>query len=227
MAKLGREKPVYPRWTLRQLLGRFIEVVRTEGLTSLWFKIIGECFYRRLVILEHDLPPEVQKMKLPGHVEMRLLKSDELDAYLDARPEAIPDDIRGRLGAGQICLVAWLEGQIVGAVWAAMGRAYIEYVDCEIELDPDQVYVYNAFTRLSHRGQRIARERGLFVAQYLQKAGYRKLFGAVMPENKAALRAPNDVGARHIGWLRRYQLGRWRRFSLKVKPGARGFRVLE
>jgi hypothetical protein len=48
-----------------------------------------------------------------------------------------------------------------------------------------------------------------------------------MPENKAALRAPNDVGARHIGWLRRYQFGSWRRFSLQVKPGARAFRLLD
>jgi GNAT superfamily N-acetyltransferase len=227
MTKLGREKPVHPEWTLGEKLGRCIDVVRTEGLASLWYKVVGECCYRRLVILEHDLPPEVQNMKLPGHVEMRLLTLDDIDAYLDARPEGIRGDIRGRLQHGQICFTAWQEGSVVGAVWAATGQAYIEYVDCSIALDPDQVYVYNAFTRLSHRGQHIARERALFVAQYLQRAGYRKLLGAVMPENKAALRAPNDVGARHIGWLRRYQFGPWRRFSLKVKPGDRAFRLLQ
>ncbi len=226
MRKFGREQPVHPEWTLGEKLGRCLEVIRKEGLGSLWFKVVGEYCYRRLVILEHDLPPEVHKMKLPGHVEMKLLTSDDIGAYLDARPEGIEEDIRGRLEEGQICFTAWQEGSVVGAVWAATGRAYVEYVDCEIELDADQVYVYNAFTRLSHRGQQIARERGLFVAQYLQKAGYGKLFGAVMPENKAALRAPNDVGARHVGWLYRYEFGPWRRFSLKVKHGAHAFRVL-
>lgn len=227
MTKLGSEKPVHPQWTLGEKLRRCIDVVRKEGLASLWFKLVGECCYRRLVILEHDLPPEIQKMKLPGHIEMRLLTSDDVDAYLDARPEGIREDILGRLQKGQFCFSAWQDGRVVGAVWAATGDAYIEYVDCSIELDPDQVYVYNAFTRLSYREQQIARERGLFVAQYLQRAGYRKLFGAVMPENKAVLRAPNDVGARHIGWLRRYQLGPWRRFSLQVEPGARGVRLVK
>lgn len=226
MPKLGKERPVHATWTLGGLISRVVQVLRKEGLVSLWFKVLGESIYRRLVILEHGLPPEVHKMKLPGHVEMRLLEPGEVAAYLDARPEAIEEDIRGRLADGQLCFAAWREGRLVGAVWGATGRAYIEYVDCEIELESDQVYVYNAFTRPDCRGQHIARERGLFVAQYLQKAGYRRLFGAVMPENKAALRAPNDVGARHVGWLRRYQLGPWRRFSLHFKPGARVFRLV-
>lgn len=227
MPKLGRERPVHAQWTFGGLIRRISQVVRKEGVVSLWYKVLGESIYRRLVILEHALPPEVQKMKLPGQVEMRLLEPADIAAYLDARPEAIEEDIRGRLAEGQLCFAAWQGDRVVGAVWGATGRAYIEYVDCEIELEPDQVYVYNAFTRLDSRGKHIARERGLFVAQYLQKAGYQRLFGAVMPENKAALRAPNDVGARHVGWLRRYQLGPWRRFSLEFKPGAREFRLLD
>lgn len=226
MPKLGKERPVHAQWTFGGLISRIVQVVRNEGPVSLWFKVLGESIYRRLVILEHALPPEVQKMKLPGQVEMRLLEPSETAAYLDARPEAIEEDIRGRLGEGQLCFAAWQEDRVVGAVWGATGRAYIEYVDCEIKLEPDQVYVYNAFTRPDCRGQHIARERGLFVAQYLQKAGYQRLFGAVMPENKAALRAPNDVGAKHVGWLRRYQLGPWRRFSLDFKSGARAFRLV-
>jgi hypothetical protein len=226
MLKLGKERPTHAKLTLGELISRIAQVVRKEGLVSLGFKVLGESIYRRLVILEHGLPPEFQKMKLPRHVEMRLLEPGDIPAYLDARPEAIEEDIRGRLGEGQRCFAAWQEGRIVGAVWGATGRAYIEYVDCEIELEPDQVYVYNAFTRSDCRGQHIARERGLFVAQYLQKAGYQRLFGAVMPENKGALRAPNDVGARHVGWLRRYQLGPWRRFSLDFKAEARVFRLV-
>jgi GNAT superfamily N-acetyltransferase len=227
MPKLGKERPVHASWTFGGLVSRIVQVVRKEGLVSLWFKVLGESIYRRLVILEHGLPPEVQKMKLPGQVEMRLLEPGDIVAYLDARPEAIDEDIRGRLGEGQLCFAAWQADRVVGAVWGATGRAYIEYVDCEIELESDQVYVYNAFTRPDSRGKHIARERGLFVAQYLQKAGYQRLFGAVMPENKAALRAPNDVGAKHVGWLRRYRLGPWRRFALDFKPGASEFQLID
>ena len=39
-------------WTLKQILMRSFEVLREEGVKSLWFKILGEIFYRRVVVVE-------------------------------------------------------------------------------------------------------------------------------------------------------------------------------
>jgi hypothetical protein len=227
MTKYGTERPLHPRWTVRDALSRVWEIVRNEGLKSLWFKVLGEICYRRLVLLEYDLSPQVHKVHLDSPVEIALLSMDEVDEYFAGRPQADPADIRRRFAHGEHCFVARFKGEMVGACWAATGRAFIEYLDCEISLAPDQVYVYNAFTVAQFRGRRIAPQRGLYLAQYMEKAGYRRLVGAVMPENKAAFRAPTKVGARHVGWLRRWQLGSWRHYSLKVYPGATAFHIIE
>jgi hypothetical protein len=44
-----------PQWTAVRVWHRAKQVLREEGLKSLWFKILGETVYRRLLLLERVL----------------------------------------------------------------------------------------------------------------------------------------------------------------------------
>lgn len=40
--------PLEKKWTWQQILQRASEILRQEGLKSLWFKVFGETVYRRM-----------------------------------------------------------------------------------------------------------------------------------------------------------------------------------
>ena len=175
-----------PAWTPRQIVQRAWQVVHTEGLVSLWFKILGECGYRRVVLFVRQFEGQ------PAHVDTRLpvqlgrLQPDELDAYFALRPEADPDDIRHRLATGHICYTARSEGRLIHVCWITTGHAWIAYLDREIDLAPDDVYSYESFTAPEFRGSNIAAARSMYMQETLHAVGYRRAVAVVMPENRSA-----------------------------------------
>src|SRR6059036_2712211 len=92
------------RWTSRRILKRAKEVLHEEGLRSLWFKILGETVYRRVVLLECPLDEPIAEVTSSLPVVIDLLRDTELDEYIALRPEADPSKIQRRLAAGQRAL---------------------------------------------------------------------------------------------------------------------------
>lgn len=196
--------------TPRQIWQRAIEVLRTEGWCSLWFKLWGEILYRRVVIVERSLDEPLPPVEARLPVTLGLLQESEVDEYVAFRPEAEPAEIRRRLQAGQLCFVARHEGRLVQIAWAAIGRARIDYLAREVALAPDQAYCYESFTAPDVRGQNIAAARSVFMQQVLRQADYRRLVAVIMPENKRAFRPAEKAGYRRVGMLRTFWLGPWR-----------------
>ncbi len=205
-----------PAWTPRQIVQRAWQVVHTEGLVSLWFKILGECGYRRVVLFVRQFEGQ------PAHVDTRLpvqlgrLQPDELDTYFALRPEADPDDIRHRLATGHICYTARAEGRLIHVCWITTGHAWIAYLAREIDLAPDDVYSYESFTAPEFRGSNIAAARSMYMQETLHAVGYRRAVAVVMPENRSAYRAVEKAGYRRIGMLRTIWIGKWRRHFGRV-----------
>lgn len=191
-------------------LERAFEVLRGEGLASLWFKALSRTIYRRVILFERSLAeaPGAPTGSLP--VTIDLLQEHEINEYLSLRPAADSHEIRRRLQAGEWCFVARCEGQLVHACWAAAGRAWIEYLAREIQLAPDQVYSFESLTAPGWRGQNIAGARSAYMARFLLAAGYRRMIAVVVPENKPALRAVEKVGYRPFGVMGYIKLGKWR-----------------
>lgn len=211
------------RWTLRRILQRAAEVLRTEGSRSLWFKILGETVYRRVVLLERPLNEPLAEITARLPLAIGLLRETEFEEYLRFRPEADLSDLRRRLETGHFCFVVRHQGCIVEAVWIATRCAWVEYLACEIQLAPDEVYGgYDVFTLPGFRSQNIASLVATRLFAYFRDAGYRRQLGVIVPENRPAMRVAEKTGFIHGGMMGYVKLGPWRwdfcRVNSNVRP---------
>jgi len=199
----------HQNWTVRKIVRRAGEVLREEGLRSLWFKVLGETVYRRLTLVEYSLPINKVAAKIP--VEIDVLTADGLADYLRFRPDSDSDRIAARIREGQQCWIARYQGRIVHACWLARHRAWVDYLSCGIELAPGSAYSYEAFTDPEFRGQAIYPFAKSVMIQDLAKQGYHRIVAGLMPENRPAFGSIRKVGYRLIGVMGYYRLGPLRR----------------
>jgi GNAT superfamily N-acetyltransferase len=186
-----------------------IRALREEGLKGFWFKLLSEICYRRVILLERS-PEETLETKPPFGVTISLLKKTEVDEYLAFHTEANPSRIADRLIAENWCFIARYEGQLIASAWAAIQRAWISYLACQISLAEGEVYFYDAVTRPDFRGQSISPIIRAEMTRYFQNAGYRRIITAVLPENKLGLQVSRKVGSRPFGMRGYIKIGPWR-----------------
>ena len=208
------EKSAWRRW--KQLPRRAWEILRREGLRSLWFHVLGETVYRRAVLFERVLSDPIPSAPAAIPVEVSLLKPSEVDDYVAFHRGLDAAEVRGRLDRGGKCFIARHQGAIVNACWTAEGSVWIEYLGCRIELARDEVYVYNNYTDPRFRGRNIPLVRAVVMLQHFRELGYRRLVAVVVPENKAAFRSPDKAGYRPIGVIGSIKIGPWRRDRLSA-----------
>ena len=180
--------------------GRIIRAFRTirqRGPVNLWFRILGEVAYRRVVVLECRLDGELPEVAARVPVRIALLTAADLEHFGRFRPDLEPSIVRRRLEQGHQCFGVWHAGEIVHAGWAATRQAWVEYLRCEFPLDAGDVYQYDSFTTPAFRGLDLAGARVAWMARFFRDAQARRLLAVVWPENTAAFRV--------IWW------GRWRR----------------
>ena len=190
---------------------RAAEVLRAEGMRSLWFKILGETVYRRLLIVEKKIAP-VPRSHLGGALlECRPMTAHDIDEYLDLRPDAGLDTTLERLAKGHVCLVVSDGKMLVHSCWSCTDRAEIEYLGAGVKLASDSVYVYEVFTRPESRGQSISAVRSNEMERYYDARGYRRLVGAVWSENRPVSRSADKAGYSVVGRIGYWQIGKRKR----------------
>ncbi len=199
---------------IRENLRRAWEVLRQEGLRSLWFKILGETVYRRLQLIERQIGNNTlagEPGRPPG---CRTMTEGEVNAYLEFRQEGDSDAILRRLRDGQTCFLVRDAETLAHSCWAATRCAHISYLQCDIRLTPDAVYVYEVFTDPRFRGRSISTARSLEMEHYFQTRGFRRLVAAVGPENWSASRSKDKAGYVVVGTIGYFRLGRFKRHFL-------------
>jgi SAM-dependent methyltransferase/ribosomal protein S18 acetylase RimI-like enzyme len=211
-------RPVASRWTIGAVLARVPGVWREGGLRHLWFKVLGETVYRRAHLVQctlTELPPAPAAAMA---IEIAPLAEDEVGDYLELRPDADRADILARLAAGQRCVVARHDGHVIHAVWAATGRAWIEYLAREIQLGSGDVYLFEAHSAPAVRGRHIGTLLLACQMRFFRETGCRRALAVVMPENVAALRWVKRAGFRQIGVMGYVKAGPWRRDFSRLRP---------
>ncbi len=181
--------------------------LREEGLRSFWFKLLSRCGYRRLLLVERLLDEPVPDFSSRLPVEVTMLTEREIDDYVAFRPNTARSDAIDRLRSRQICFVAWHDGRIVSGAWISVQPVWISYLGCAIAVDPGDAHVYDKFTLPAYRGYGIANAVRTFHLRHLQRAGYRRAVGAVLPENGSSLRDDRKGGFRPYGMLARIRIG--------------------
>jgi SAM-dependent methyltransferase len=193
------------------VLSRGVAVARDEGLRSLWFKVLAELGYRRLLVMERPLDEPLPDVPLRIPARIDLLTGADAAEYAAFRPDTDQAEIRRRLAAGHLCFVARHQGQIVHACWAVTGQAWVDYLQRELPLARDEVFHYDSFTAPEVRGCNLAPARVAVAARHFRAAGYHRLVALVVPESHRARRALEKAGYGVVGCVGYVGLGRWRR----------------
>ncbi len=167
--------------------------------------------YRRVIVMERPLDRPLPEAHARLPVRLALLSPDDLPHFASFRPELDPQVVRARLASGHRCVAAWLEDRIVHAGWAATDRAWVDFIECELPLEPGDVYQFDSFTLPAFRGADVAGARIAWMARFFRDNGARRLLAVVWPGNPSAFRPLEKAGYRRSGSLRVIRLGSWRR----------------
>jgi GNAT superfamily N-acetyltransferase len=207
-------------WTARSAFARTFEVWREEGPRALWFKVLGELFYRRLAVFELPLgsdPPQLQA-RIP--IAVAPLDDDDIAYYSALHRKARDSEIASRLAAGHRCWLARGGDEVVASSWVAGGELWSAYLARNVPLAPGEACTYETFTAPAARGLGIGPALRGRLARDLRDSGYRRLLATVGPENAPAIRLVEKLGYRRIGTMGYAGLGGWRRPFCRARDGA-------
>ena len=192
--------------------------MREEGLKSLWFKLLGETVYRRVVVVERILDEPIYPMTSRTPVTIKLMERSDVGEYCEFRPDADRLDIQQRLDSGHWCFAARHQGHIVHTCWRQPAQVFwFNYLSYEIQLAPDEAFIYDSYTDPSCRGLNIAATRSVEMMRFFHGAGFRRLLGVVTPEDQSAVRIPQKSGYHSIGTLGFFGIGPTRRDFGKIR----------
>ena len=134
---------------------RALVTLRDEGPKSFWFKVLSECGYRRLLLLERALDQPIADFTPALPVDVAMLAESEIDDYLAFRASTARE-IADRLRSGQMCFVARHEGRIVATAWVAVHPVWVPFLGCQIEMAAGDAHIYDKYTLPAYRGQGIS-----------------------------------------------------------------------
>ena len=133
-------------WTPRSIARRAREVLRSEGLSPLFFKTVGELGYRRVRMLARELEL-LEAGPFPPGVRYELLTSDRFDDFAAISQSCDEAEARRRLDAGQLCQIGYVDGEPASCCWLALAGqpVTISYLGIEATPSPGYGYVYELY----------------------------------------------------------------------------------
>jgi hypothetical protein len=200
------------------MLRRAAEVYRQAGIRGLWFGALARICYRRLDLVELSLTPPPAIAESPFPLDFGFLDESDVAAYAELGAGVTVEEALLRLKRGERCFVVRADGSIVSGRWVAARRAFVSYLDRWLELGPDEVYVYETYTRSAERGHAVSAAGGTRLARVLAGEGVRRVVAAVLPENGPGQRAYRKASYRRVGTIGYVKLGPWRRHFLRRRP---------
>ena len=214
----ARRRITEQTWTTRRAARRAFEVLRREGVGSLAMRVLGETFYRRMIVMERPFDPPIPRVEPKIALEFSPLEVDEVDEYLAFRPDADRDETIARLRRRHVCYLARHEGRIATACWIATERAWVEYLGAWIRVACGVGYLYELYTPPAFRGKNIARAMFPEIFDYFRGVCPPCVIAAFHPENRIQLVFAR-LGFRVVGTVHVLALGPWRRLRRHDAPG--------
>jgi GNAT superfamily N-acetyltransferase len=172
-------------------------------------RVLARTVYRRLTLVALRLPVEGREEEAIRTGEVGEVGPEALSELALLRPN-LAWQAPERFARGDRCFVARHEGRIVNARWIAQHVARVEYLDLDLPLEPEEVYVYDAWTHPEARRLGIASDAAGHIYAALASEGVRTALAAVWTENLAGLRHAERVGYVPCGRASVLGLGPWK-----------------
>lgn len=178
-------------------LTRLISIWRSEGPQAVWFRVLGVLGYRRMLLLECPLTSPIEVPTRPPNYEFALVDRSAIPALRTLRSDLSASELESRFANDDVCLVARFNGQIVSASWASKRKAWIPYVDCDLDICDDEVWLCDAWTNPEHRSAGLVHFLATDLLRRFHEQGYRRALSAILPERKLW----SETGFRSYGIL--------------------------
>jgi GNAT superfamily N-acetyltransferase len=182
------------------MAGGLVRAFREAGPRGVWFGALAWArLYRRLELVELSLDSPPALRETPLTLEYGFLA------------ETDDEDARARLERGDRCFVAREAGLIVSSRWIAERRAFVQYLDSWLDLEPGEVFLSETYTAPALRGRGVSGAAGTRLAHALADEGCRRILAGVLMENHPGKRAYEKAGYQRVGSIGYVGLGLWRR----------------
>jgi len=156
--------------------------------------------YRRMLFMSYPLGGiRIPVYNAGADVSFGILEPKDIDAYLRFRPATSGREVERRMLHGDRCFVSWLSDNIVDACWTATSTVYVPYMRRLLHIPEGDVYSYDSFTTLSHRGRGLYMARNSFTARTHQSEGLRRSIALVAYENYSAWLILTRSGLKTLG----------------------------
>ena len=188
-----------------RLIRRANVILHEDGLLALGFRVLGETIYRRALLARCDLA----LAPTPPDGRCRWLDPADAAAYARFHPELAETEIRRRLAEGHRCWVLTSDGRFAHGLWIAP-RAWIGYLNLEMPLAPNEIYLYQTYTTPALRGRRFATAALRAVAHELRHEGWRRIILCIQPDRSIAYPPLYRAGFQPFGYLGWFRLGPFR-----------------
>jgi GNAT superfamily N-acetyltransferase len=206
-------------WTPRTASKRAVDVIREQGPTALWFKLLGQTVYRRLTVYELRLDRPLPEVGPAIRAELGFLDPEDVEAYLELRPQESLAQVQERLLRGHRCLSARVQGRIVHVRWSSTESVPVAALGCTFRLAPGNELGYGTFTHPDFRRFGLARAVRTEMMRRLGEEGITRSLAIVEPENPPAVRFYERLGLRRIGTIGSVGAGRARLCFCRTNRG--------
>ena len=215
---LGRHRGETGR---RRAGARIFERLGTDGLRSMWFRLLyGLNVYRCCIVQVNRFDaPSVDGGSRIAVACARLERCD-INEYIAFRPDQDRGGIQARFDADHSCFIARRNGRIIAASWACTGRAPVEFLQCNLLLADGVFYAYDNYVLREFRGRRVIGSVIELRDRTLRAAGCTCRLAVSWRHNRAAYNRLSTRGHNPIGVIGSYGLGPWRRQFLRLDPPA-------
>jgi hypothetical protein len=186
------------------------ELIRSEGLRSIWPRLLGRLCYRRVVVAAADMDAEYAVPECDVEMTIRKLEPGEIGAYAALVPNADPATVARRLDAGSRIYAAWSNGRIISAGWLEVDRALFDAVGACIPIGPKVVYARASYTEPELRGRNIATVGYVSALELLREEGFERAVGFLLPEARSSHGPVVKAGLERVGSLGWFGIGPYR-----------------
>jgi GNAT superfamily N-acetyltransferase len=188
--------------------------VRHAVTASEFARILPAWLVRReYLVTARELSDEGTIVASPPAVRWGALEPADTSLLIALEPMLTEATLQRRMGEGQRCWVAWLEGQPVHWRWEAEGDVYLPYLGRTLRPHDGDLWIVEAYTHPAHRGRGLYTASTALALQQARKRGFTRLLGMVAPWNRPARHVMHDkTGRTVIGTIGYWQVGPWRRY---------------
>lgn len=181
-----------------------------RSFETFWMRV-RTTFHRRMILMVRPLSEPIAEPSPRGEFVFREMTPETKKVYLHMVPNR-RDVVDDRLGSGARCFLAWDGNQLAHGYWMSGNRVRIDYMECDLHLEPGDVYMYDQYSPPAYRGRGLAQAMGLYVMRVARDEGYERAWCLPAVENRAGTRAVEAIGYRTAAVLHYLRLWVFRRY---------------